>query len=112
MASRLRSALGSRGIALDAGGDPARLAGAGIVFVDLNADFEGRLAAIERLRADHPGTRIVGFCSHLEKEQRRRAMAAGADHVVTNRHAHEAALRLADAAGLADLDEPGAEEGA
>ena len=94
-ASRLRAAL--------AGTVEVRLAGADevpdeeTVFVDLNADVDARLQLIARLR--ERAARVIGFCNHEERDVRVRAMACGADQVVTNGALQQAALRLLGVAG-------------
>jgi hypothetical protein len=65
----------------------------GTVFVDLNQDVEARIGLIGALRA-RGGTRIIGFCQHDDRDVRVRAMAHGADQVVTNGALQQAALRL------------------
>lgn len=104
MRSRLESALEPSGIALGASRDLAMLPETDLVFVDLNYQVEERLAAIAELRSRKPELTICGFCSHSEKDARRRAMAAGANHVVTNESVPKAALRLVDAADVAAVN--------
>jgi DNA-binding NarL/FixJ family response regulator len=91
LASRLRAALrGIAGLAVVAAGDvpPAHT-----VFVDLNEHADDRIALIAALRAAGQD-RIIGFCQHDSKGVRIRAMAEGADQVVTNGALQEAAIRL------------------
>jgi hypothetical protein len=102
LASRLRAALGPLGISLtQVTADPLPPA-ARVLFVDLNQEPDRQIEAISRLLARSPGTLVVGFCDHEEKEVRRRAMAAGARQVVANRHLAQAAGRLL--AGVAGAD--------
>ncbi len=68
---------------------------ADIVFVDLNGAVDARLALIARLRGERPDLEIVGFCSHEERDLRRRARASGATRVINNGALQVVALRLA-----------------
>lgn len=94
LASRLRAALAASGVSLAVGSRDGLPSPARVVFVDLNHEVDARLDAITRIRARDPDALIVGFCDHDESEVMRRAMAAGADRVVANRHLGEAGLRL------------------
>jgi DNA-binding NarL/FixJ family response regulator len=91
-ASRLRAALA--GVAEVGATRGEELPAAGTVFVDLNEDVDARLELIRALRARQASCRIIGFCQHEERDVRVRAMAAGADQVVTNGALQAAALRL------------------
>lgn len=91
LASRLRAALsGTAQVTLVSGGALPEM---GTVFVDLNGDVDARIEMIRALRA-RGQVRIVGFCQHDERGVRIRAMAEGADQVVTNGALQQAALRL------------------
>jgi DNA-binding response OmpR family regulator len=92
LASRLRAVL-APAIPLVIAAAAADVPAAGTVFVDLNQDAEARIGLIAELRA-RGGTRIIGFCQHDSREVRVRAMAHGADQVVTNGALQQAALRL------------------
>ncbi|MGA8014731.1 MAG: hypothetical protein WCB85_02295 [Candidatus Dormiibacterota bacterium] len=94
LASRLQAALAAAGIVLARRSRDGLPSPAHVVFVDLNQEVDARLDAITRIRARDRDALIVGFCDHDESEVMRRAMAAGADRVVANRHLGEAALRL------------------
>jgi DNA-binding NarL/FixJ family response regulator len=94
LASRLEGALSSAGISLARGTGAGLPPPAAAVFVDLNQEVDTRVDAIARLRKRDPGALIVAFCDHDRSEVMRRAMAAGADRVIANRHLPEAALRL------------------
>lgn len=52
-----------------------------LVIVDLNARSQP-IQAIERLRAAHPGMRVIGFLSHVQTELAAQARAAGCDEVM------------------------------
>ena len=93
-ASRLRATLGSSVPLTVVRGGTVPVADT--VFVDLNDDVEARLATIRELRA-RGGTRVIGFCQHDQRELRIRAMAGGADQVVTNGALQQAAVRLVGA---------------
>jgi DNA-binding NarL/FixJ family response regulator len=101
--SRLEAALAGEPLAVAATGDPAMLPATGMVFVDLNTQVEARIAWIEATRATDPGVTIVGFCHHEDDQLRRRAMEAGASHVVANRHLPKAARRIVHAAELTEV---------
>ncbi|GAC1342931.1 MAG: hypothetical protein NVSMB29_15140 [Candidatus Dormibacteria bacterium] len=93
-ASRLGQVLGARGGRVARAPQGVVPAGAEAVFVDLNQRTEERIAQIVALRAERPAGTIVGFCHHAEHEVRRRAMAAGADQVLTNGGLQAGALRV------------------
>ena len=85
-----------------AGGDAVTVIGDDVpsvdtLFVDLNSGAEERLELITRLRRERPALEIVGFCSHGERELRRRALRHGATRVVNNGALQEVALRLSGA---------------
>ena len=94
LGSRLQAALSTAGIRLARGSGAGLPPPAGAVFVDLNQEVDARVDAITRLRARDPDALIVGFCDHDQSEVMRRAMAAGANRVIANRHLPDAALRL------------------
>jgi DNA-binding NarL/FixJ family response regulator len=94
LASRLRAALSAEGAGLIEATRDDLLPPMPLLFVDLNHEPDARVEAITRLRTRNPSAKIVGFCNHDERELIRRAVAAGADHVVANRHLTGAALRL------------------
>ena len=52
-----------------------------LLIVDLNARSQP-IAAIERLRADKNGVRVVGFLSHVQTDLATQARAAGCDEVM------------------------------
>ncbi len=52
-----------------------------LVIVDLNARSQP-IQAIERLRAEKNGTRVVAFLSHVQTELAAQARAAGCDEVM------------------------------
>jgi len=52
-----------------------------LVIVDLNAR-SGAIPAIERVRAENNGVRIVGFLSHVQVDLAEQARAAGCDEVM------------------------------
>jgi DNA-binding NarL/FixJ family response regulator len=52
-----------------------------LLIVDLNARSQP-IAAIERVRAEHNGLRVVGFLSHVQTELAAQARAAGCDEVL------------------------------
>ncbi|MFN2451020.1 MAG: hypothetical protein ABR541_01550 [Candidatus Dormibacteria bacterium] len=95
------------------GGHLVRVAGEAIpggaeaVFVDLNERSEERVARIRSLRAERPDATIVGFCHHGEHEVRRRAMAAGADQVLTNGGLQTGALRITGLSSAVATNETG-----
>jgi CheY-like chemotaxis protein len=83
----------------NAGGSAVLVAGdavpdVDVVFVDLNAAVDARLALIAHLRQERPDIEIVGFCHHAERELRRRARSQGATRVVNNGALQAVALRL------------------
>jgi DNA-binding NarL/FixJ family response regulator len=95
LGSRLRAALrGTAAVTMVPTGTEVPVVGT--VFVDLNADVDDRLRVIARLH-DRGGVRVIGFCQHDQRKLRIRAMAEGADQVVTNGALQEAALRLVGA---------------
>jgi DNA-binding NarL/FixJ family response regulator len=94
LASRVRAALAGSGAQVRQVQRAELLPAARVVFVDLNSDEDARIEAISRIHARADGTTIVAFCDHDNDAVRRRAMAAGARHVVANRHLPEAARRL------------------
>ena len=102
--SRLEAALASESIAVAATADPTMLPASEMVFVDLNTHVEQRIAWIEATREADPETIIVGFCNHEDDRLRRRAMEAGASHVVANRHLPKAARRLVRASDLSEAE--------
>ncbi len=91
LASRLRSVLAPAVPRVLSGVEGAPETGT--IFVDLNRDVEARLALIGALH-DRGGARIIGFCQHDDRDVRVRAMAQGADQVVTNGALQQAAVRL------------------
>ena len=52
-----------------------------LVIVDLNAR-SGAIPAIERVRAEKNGVRMVGFLSHVQVDLAEQARAAGCDEVM------------------------------
>jgi DNA-binding NarL/FixJ family response regulator len=94
LASRLSSALA--GLATLRMVDGSGLPTATTVFVDLNDDADARIELISALRS-RGAARLIAFCQHDERELRIRAMAQGADQVVTNGALAQAALRLVGA---------------
>ena len=52
-----------------------------LLIVDLNSRSQP-LAAIQRLRADKNGVRVIGFLSHVQTELAAQARAAGCDEVL------------------------------
>ena len=52
-----------------------------LLIVDLNARSQP-LAAIQRLRAEKNGVRIIAFLSHVQRELAEQAQAAGCDEVM------------------------------
>lgn len=52
-----------------------------LVIVDLNARSQP-LAAIQRLRAEKNGVRVVAFLSHVQRDLAAQAQAAGCDEVM------------------------------
>ena len=52
-----------------------------LVIVDLNARSQP-MQAIERIRAEKNGVRVVGFLSHVQTELAAQARAAGCDEVM------------------------------
>jgi DNA-binding NarL/FixJ family response regulator len=52
-----------------------------LLIVDLNARSQP-IAAIERVRAEGNGVRVVGFLSHVQTELAAQARAAGCDEVL------------------------------
>ena len=52
-----------------------------LVIVDLNSRSQP-IAAIQRLRADKNGVRVIGFLSHVQTELAAQARAAGCDEVL------------------------------
>lgn len=92
LGSRLRAALAGTA-AVRPARTVADIGDAATVFVDLNADGEARIELVAELH-ERGDVRIVGFCQHDERDLRVRAMAAGADQVVTNGALQEAALRI------------------
>jgi DNA-binding NarL/FixJ family response regulator len=52
-----------------------------LVIVDLNAR-SGAIPAIERVRAEKSGVRVVGFLSHVQVDLAEQARAAGCDEVM------------------------------
>jgi CheY-like chemotaxis protein len=53
-----------------------------LVIVDLNARSQP-IQAIERVRANKNGVRVVGFLSHVQTDLAAQARAAGCDEVMT-----------------------------
>ena len=94
LGSRLRAAL-DHGSELVVARDH-QVPAADTVFIDLNQEVEERLAMIADLRR-RGVTRVIGFCQHDAREVRIRAMAQGADEVVTNGSLPQAAQRLTGA---------------
>lgn len=91
LGSRLRAALPHGSELLVARGND--VPSADTVFVDLNHEVEERLALIAQLRS-RGGARVIGFCQHDDRQVRIRAMAEGADEVVTNGALQQAARRV------------------
>jgi DNA-binding NarL/FixJ family response regulator len=52
-----------------------------LVIVDLNSRSQP-IAAIQRLRAEKQGLRVVGFLSHVQTDLAAQARAAGCDEVM------------------------------
>ena len=52
-----------------------------LLIVDLNSRSQP-IAAIQRLRADKNGVRVIGFLSHVQTELAAQARAAGCDEVL------------------------------
>lgn len=52
-----------------------------LLIVDLNARSQP-IAAIQRLRAEKNGVRVVAFLSHVQRELAEQAQAAGCDEVM------------------------------
>jgi len=93
-ASRLSHVLGAQGAHVDRAVGGVVPAGVVAIFVDLNQRAEERISQIAAWRAERPAGTIIGFCHHADHEVRRRAMAAGADQVLTNGGLQAGALRV------------------
>lgn len=103
--SRVQGALTAAGHRVDLLSDPGavreRLAGAGLLIVDLTGDLDGA-ALVGELASDGVlgSRRTLGFYAHVEPEVRGRALRAGFDLVVPrSRMAREAAKLLEDLLG-------------
>jgi DNA-binding NarL/FixJ family response regulator len=83
---KLEAAAAQRGVPLTfaADADPARRAGGpwSRVLIDLNLSRGDALAMVRSLRAAHPGMPVIGYCSHVQQDLRRRALEAGCTRVL------------------------------
>jgi len=52
------------------------------VLIDLNLSRGDALAIIRDLRATHPGTPVIGYCSHVQHDLQRQALEAGCTTVL------------------------------
>ncbi len=61
-----------------------------LVVINLGSRGMDGVALIEACRERFAGSRVVGFCGHLEVDIRRRAKTAGIDKILTNDQAFSA----------------------
>jgi DNA-binding NarL/FixJ family response regulator len=69
-------------IASVSGQVPRPGAGWSRVLIDLNGSRGDALAMIRALRAAHPGTPVIGYCSHVQRDLQRQALEAGCTQVL------------------------------
>jgi DNA-binding NarL/FixJ family response regulator len=72
---------------------PAKAEAPDLIAVDLTND--GAVDAVARLRAAHPGARILAFGPHVDAEAFRAARGAGADEAVARGKVLQRLLALA-----------------
>ena len=52
------------------------------MLIDLNLSRGDSLAMIRTLRTAHPGTPVIGYCSHVQRDLQQQALEAGCTKVL------------------------------